>query len=401
MSDRESLSPYDFVIRGMPEKVPEHIAAVFRARVFTAAHEFLAASRLRELRITVGTVSQMQSTAAQAQPSQGNSLAKSEVPATSRPGDDPSTEERSRRYEAQQPRFTFDQLVLPGKVLDTLLSAIEVIKLESLVFDTWGLRKIEPFPRAALNFHGAPGTGKTLAAHAIAHQLGRPILVASYAEIESAYHGEGPKNVKAIFHAAERDEAVLFMDEADSLLSKRLTNVTQGSEQAINSMRSQLLICLEQFQGVVIFATNLVENYDKAFETRVRHIHFPMPDELGRRELWRKLLPPELPCSQSLSMDRLASQVDNVCGRDIKNAIIDAAISLARRGGRQLEFEDFLESIQNIKAQRIETETRRSRKLTPEETASVERQIAETIARKEEESKTKADPANNGNQENS
>ena len=82
----------------------------------------------------------------------------------------------------------------------------------------------------------------------------------SYADIESKYHGDGPKNLKSIFYAAERDKAVLFIDEADSLLSKRLTSINTGSEQAINSMRSELLICLEKFEGIVIFATNIVES---------------------------------------------------------------------------------------------------------------------------------------------
>jgi SpoVK/Ycf46/Vps4 family AAA+-type ATPase len=91
------------------------------------------------------------------------------------------------------------------------------------------------------------------------------IIEASYAHIKSMYHGEGPKNVEALFYAAQAQNAILFIDEADSLLSRRLTNVNQGSEQAINSMRSQLLICLERFKGVVIFATNLVQNYDPAF----------------------------------------------------------------------------------------------------------------------------------------
>lgn len=95
------------------------------------------------------------------------------------------------------------------------------------------------------------------------------LLIASYAEIESKYHGDGPKNANVIFQVAEREQTLLFIDEADSLLSKRLTNVTQGSEQAINSMRSQLLINLELFRSVVVFSTNLVRNYNKVFEARI------------------------------------------------------------------------------------------------------------------------------------
>lgn len=119
------------------------------------------------------------------------------------------------------------------------------------------------------------------------------------------------------------------IDEADSLLSKRLLNVTQGSEQAINSMRSQLLICLEQFHGTVIFATNLIENYDKAFETRIQHVAFKMPDVSCREKIWKVHLPPELPLEPGLSTSYLAESIDDVCGRDIKNAVIRTAVHAA------------------------------------------------------------------------
>src|SRR5260370_4263845 len=315
---------HDLRLQGFPENVSEAIAATYRSRLLRVVDEFLERAGLDDISITIGTASQIQSA--------NTSTPRTNLPSQEKGSDDTPIEDRARQYTAKQPLFYFDQLVLPELIRENLLSAIDIIRVESLVFDTWGLREIEPFPRTALNFHGPPGTGKTLAAHAIAHILGRPILVASYAEIESKFHGDGPKNVKAIFHAAERDKAILFIDEADSLLSKRLTNVTQGSEQAINSMRSQLLICLEQFRGVVIFATNLVENYDKAFETRVQHIYFPLPDEISRREIWRKHLPSRLPVAPDVSLENLATLASDISGRDIKNAVIDAAVRVASRG---------------------------------------------------------------------
>jgi len=112
-----------------------------------------------------------------------------------------------------------------------------------------------------------------------------------------------PKNVEAIFYAAERDDAVLFIDEAHSLLSKRLTNVTQGSEQAINFMRSQLLICLETFHGIVIFATNFIESYDKAFRSRIRDIFFPHLDYESRLKIWKRHLPSELPLEPDVVLE--------------------------------------------------------------------------------------------------
>ncbi len=344
--EKELNRPFDLIIRGIPDDLPETVAALCRSRLHNAVTELLSKTHLKAVKIMIETASSRLDMYA------GSSL-ETEHPGQTRPSDDPPIEVRALQYQAQQPLFTFDQLVVPDALMEDLLSAVEVMWVEHKVFDEWGLRTIQPFPHSALNFHGPPGTGKTLAGHAIAHTLKRSILVASYAEIESKFHGEGPKNVKAIFHAAERDQAILFIDEADSLLSKRLTEVTQGSEQAINSMRSQLFICLQEFRGVVIFATNLVENYDKAFETRVRYLHFPLPDEHCRREIWRRHLVPQLPLAENVSIDQLAAYADDICGRDIRNAVIDAAVRVARYGKAQVELRDLIEAVDRIKAARI------------------------------------------------
>ncbi len=363
----------EIIVSGIPGEIPKPAAAVLRSRLIGAVNALLDEVTVDELNLAVRLAirgreetENLDEPACRASGTKGNR-------------EDLPTEERARQYEAHSPLFSFGHLILPESVREDILSAVEVIRFQSKVFEEWGLRKIEPFPRTSLNFHGPPGTGKTLAAHAMANYLCKPILVASYAEIESKYHGEGPKNVKAIFHAAERDAAVLFIDEADSLLSKRLLNVTQGSEQAINSMRSQIFICLEQFTGVVIFSTNLVENYDKAFETRVRHIEFPMPDEDCRREIWRIHLPEELPLGEDVSPQILASEVTDVCGRDIKNAVIDAAVRSARQGKDMVEQKDLLEAVERIRKARVNLRRRRPRPLTSEETEDVKDRLRSAI----------------------
>lgn len=267
-------------------------------------------------------------------------------------------EVRAENYKSQQPIFKFDRLILPETVKKDVLISISLIEKEKHIFDLWGLREIEPFPRTVLNFYGPPGTGKTFAAHAIAHKLDKNILVVTYADIESMYHGVGPQNLEAIFYAAERDNAVLFIDEADSLLSRRLKNVTQGSEQAINSMRSQLLLCLEKFKGICIFSTNLVENYDKAFETRVKHIFFPLPDEACRQDLWEIHLPKKLPVAD-ICLDSLA-KVDEICGRDIKNAVVTAALETAFHDREVVTQTEFMNAIQSIKDSKIATSVKSS-----------------------------------------
>ena len=262
-------------------------------------------------------------------------------------------EKLSFNYHADSPHFTFEQVILPPSTVNQILEAVGTIQVEGKVFDDWGLRNIIPYATSAMSFYGPPGTGKTMAAEAVAQHLGKKIIRATYADIESKFHGEGPKMVKAIFKAAERENAVLFLDESDSLLSKRLTNVTDGSAQAINSMRSQLLICLEQFKGIVIFATNLVINYDKAFLSRLISIEFPMPDATARDIIWQRHIRGKginIPLSEDVNTRELAERFP-FCGREIKNAVKDACVTVAMKNADVVTQADFLRSCEKTKTE--------------------------------------------------
>ncbi len=265
-------------------------------------------------------------------------------------------ESRAEMYKAVDPSYSFDRVILPQNVKEKIEEALSILQYEKKVFDEWGLYEIQPRPSSSMSFFGPSGTGKTMAAEAIAQKLGKKILKVSYADVESKYHGEGPKMVKAIFFAAERDDAVLFFDEADSLLSKRLTNVSQGSEQAINSMRSQLLICLEEFRGIVIFATNLVVNYDHAFLTRLISVEFVNPDLDTRKMIWDVHIRPaqdgmehklNIPLNSDVDTTFLAEKYDFV-GREIRNAVISACISAAMDGKDEVCQADFIKACDKI-----------------------------------------------------
>lgn len=260
---------------------------------------------------------------------------------------------RAKAYVPVEPAYSFDRVILPNDVLEKIESAINILRYERKVFQEWGLYEIQPNPSSALSFFGPSGTGKTMAAEAIAEKLGKKILKVSYADVESKYHGEGPKMVKAIFMAAEKEDAVLFFDEADSLLSKRLTNVSQGSEQAINSMRSQLLICLEEFKGIVIFATNLIVNYDNAFLTRLISVEFKNPDAATRKRIWdvhvkssanKKL---NIPLAEDVNTGELAEKYE-FAGREIRNAVISACVNVAMNERDIVRQEDFIKACDKI-----------------------------------------------------
>lgn len=265
-------------------------------------------------------------------------------------------ENRAKAYVPVEPSYSFERVILPEEVLEKIDLALNILKYERKVFDEWGLYEIQPNPSSSLSFYGPSGTGKTMAAEAIAQKLGKKILKVSYADVESKYHGEGPKMVKAIFLAAAREDAVLFFDEADSLLSKRLTNVTQGSEQAINSMRSQLLICLEEFRGIVIFATNLIVNYDSAFLTRLISVEFKMPDSVTRRRIWDVHVRPaedgrphklNIPLAEDVNTEYLAEKYE-FAGREIRNAVINACVAAAIKKRDIVTQEDLVKACDKI-----------------------------------------------------
>lgn len=123
----------------------------------------------------------------------------------------------------------------------------------------------------------------------------------------------------------------MFFDEADSFLGKRIQNVTHGSDQALNSLRSQMLILLENFTGIVIFATNLVTNFDNAFKSRIlKHIYFGLPNTEARMAILNKMIPSKLPVDKSFTSEKLLVEsefIEGFSGREIRNSVLDMIIS--------------------------------------------------------------------------
>lgn len=233
-------------------------------------------------------------------------------------------------FSSMDPKYRFSQVILPEPTMQRLLDCVGFYEVRSTVFGTWNLASIEPNPSVAVNFRGPPGTGKTLAAHAVADRLGLRIMSARLSDLESKYHGDGPKNLANLFAAAARERALLFIDEAESLLSRRYAQPEQAAESAINSMRTELLQALDAFEGLVVFASNLPHSYDAAIESRLLHVDFGLPDREARLGIWRAHLPTELPLTPDVSVEELAA-IDGVSGRDIKAAVIMASIGAARR----------------------------------------------------------------------
>jgi SpoVK/Ycf46/Vps4 family AAA+-type ATPase len=234
------------------------------------------------------------------------------------------------------PRRTFEDVILPPATRLALDQALVHVTSHDLIFNRWGLGERHPAGLAlAFNFAGPPGTGKTICAEAIANALGRHLLVVRYAEMESLWMGETPKNVSAVFRFAREENAVLLFDEADTIASRRSSSVEHGFLRESNTVVNVLLKELETFSGVVIFATNLAANFDPAFERRIRtHVLFEMPGVEEREQIWRVQMHPTLtPLAADVDFLSLAQRYE-ASGGDIRNAVLKAAMSAAGEPGR-------------------------------------------------------------------
>lgn len=248
----------------------------------------------------------------------------------------------------EEPKFSLDDIILSDAVKNQILDVATYAENSFRVFELWGFKNTHKFSRRiGINLYGAPGTGKTMAAHAIAKNLGRKILVVNYADIESKFVGETPKNIRKAFEAAKKSNSILFFDEADAILSKRVTNMTQAVDVSVNQTRSVMLMLMNEFQDFIIFATNFIENFDPAFMRRISvHVKFELPDEDCRKKLWAMYIPQELP--NNIDVEEIAKKFDGISGSDIANAMLNSAFKAARLKMDSLDKKIVFEAVENI-----------------------------------------------------
>jgi SpoVK/Ycf46/Vps4 family AAA+-type ATPase len=232
----------------------------------------------------------------------------------------------------REPKYTLNDVILPENTKKQVELILAEMEYQNLIYQEWGMAEKHKLDKAlSINFSGLPGTGKTLTAEALAYELKLKILDVPYEQIESKFVGETPKNIRAAFDFATESNAVLFFDEADSFLGKRLENVTQATDTAVNLTRSVMIKQLSAYQGIVIFATNLIRNYDPAFISRIRwKVQFNLPTEEARSLIWQVQIPDKLPLDDSVDFVELAKRFDGISGRDIKNAVLQGVVAAAR-----------------------------------------------------------------------
>lgn len=273
-------------------------------------------------------------------------------------------------FELSEALYKMDDLVLPAKTKSELERAIGLRQYQKEVFDDWGFVDTHKFDnKMIINLYGEPGTGKTMSAHAIAHALGKRLILVNYGDIESKYVGETPKNIQAAFEFAKNNDAILFFDEADAILSRRVTNMTSATDTSVNQTRSVMLTLLNDYNDTVIFATNFISNYDPAFMRRIlMHIEYTLPDEETRTHLFNKYIPKKLP--HSIDITQIVKLSDGLSGSDISNAILLSAFSAKTDKMDIVTHENLknkIESIQKSKRENSGTKTKVNTRIVSEE----------------------------------
>ena len=228
-----------------------------------------------------------------------------------------------------KPAYCWEDLVLPPNELRILKEACTHVRFRHQVYGSWGFGRRAAYGRGlSVLFSGPPGTGKTMAAQVITNQLHMQMYKIQISQIVSKYIGETEKNLRQVFTEARNANCILFFDEMDALFGKR-SEVKDSHDRNANIETAYLLQQLEEYDGVVLMATNLLQNIDEAFMRRINFVvSFPFPDVPTRKRLWEKMLDTDAPVSNDIDFDFLSENF-KIAGGNIKNCVIHAAFLAA------------------------------------------------------------------------
>jgi hypothetical protein len=229
--------------------------------------------------------------------------------------------------------YSWADIVLPENQMRQLMEVVSHARRSQIIFETWGFAKKFAYGRGITAlFEGQSGTGKTMAASIIGHELQLDVYQIDLSAVVSKYIGETEKNLSRIFEEAQDSNAVLFFDEADALFGKR-SEVKDAHDRYANIETAYLLQRMEEYSGIVILATNMRHNVDEAFVRRMRFIvHFPFPSAEDRERIWQKSIPAIAPLGDDVDFRWLARKL-NISGGNIKNISLRAAFLAIERQG--------------------------------------------------------------------
>jgi cell division protease FtsH len=256
---------------------------------------------------------------------------------------------RAKRYDQEQhTKVTFDDVAGIDEAENELVEIVDFLKDPKKYTRLGGTA-----PKGVL-LVGAPGTGKTLLARAVAGEAGVPFFSLSASEFVELFVGVGASRVRDLFkQARENAPAIIFIDELDSIGRARGQTVVGGSNEQEQTL-NQILTEMDGFsskEGVIVLAaTNQSDVLDKAllrpgrFDRRVV---VNLPDKLGREAIL-KVHTRSVPLAKSVALEELSASTPGLSGADLRNLVNEAALLAARRDQDEVRQKDFLDALEKI-----------------------------------------------------
>lgn len=249
----------------------------------------------------------------------------------------------------EKPGVTYDDV---GGLADQIMEIRETVELPLLRPEAFEKVGIDP-PKGVL-LYGAPGTGKTLLAKAVAHETNSVFIKLIGSELVRKYIGEGARLVRELFKLAkEKAPSIVFIDEADAIGAKRLETSTSGDREVQRTLM-QLLAEMDGFSPRgdvrIIAATNRPDILDPAMLRPGRFdrlIEIPLPTYEGRVEIF-KIHTRRMNISPEISVEDLASRTDSATGADIKAICTEAGMFTIRENRDVVTLSDFERAITKV-----------------------------------------------------
>lgn len=256
---------------------------------------------------------------------------------------------RARRYDQEQTaKVTFEDVAGIDEAENELVEIVDFLK------DTQKYTRLGGTAPKGVLLVGAPGTGKTLLAKAVAGEAGVPFFSMSAAEFVEMIVGVGAARVRDLFkEARENAPAIVFIDELDAIGRARGQMAIGGSSEQEQTL-NQILTEMDGFssrQGIIVLAaTNQPDVLDKAllrpgrFDRRVV---VNLPDRAGREAIL-KVHTRNVPLANDAILKNLAAMTPGLSGADLKNLVNEAALLGARREQQEVRQKDFLDALEKI-----------------------------------------------------
>jgi len=251
---------------------------------------------------------------------------------------DKKEEENKKLLEISTPQISWESVILPENLKNKINSLIHPAMM--IKGKEWGMEEIFGYSNKIL-FYGNPGTGKTLAASAIASKCKSKLGVVKFPQVVSKWVGDTEKAVAKIFQDAKESNCVLLIDEADALLHSRISNPDSSAANSENRSINILLQEVENFKGILILTTNFEMNLDPALERRIQvKLFFPDPTPELSVQIYKSIIPTKCPYDQNIDFHEFAKTYP-MSGGYIKNVVSNAARLAILRNATCIERIDF------------------------------------------------------------